>query len=547
MKKRNNFLKNAGVLLIVLVMVISTVMIVTGNSIKNDNTTENSEYRGFIGVNSIEGSEIFSQFRSSMLTGIPAFGYCTDGDNLIACVSADGGFTWLFADSGDISLSGNFQGPPEKPSTSGPTEGEVDVEYMFCSTTIDPENDDVYYWFDWGDGTNTGWIGPYPSGMQVCLNHMYTSSGTYCIKVKAKDVGDAESDWSDPLCIDISGECGDFMGIEVCPLGDALLDIDDELRVYNMDDDGEDGVLCIPEPAKDGFFHSISHDSMMALPAGAEITTVYSFSGGGYIGIQTICLEAGDPHQASVSNLGDAGIIAYNGGEIVYEGELEPDGDCGQFKYITRDGPPHQASVSNISATGIIDINWGWGGDIVEWTYDEVTREIDWFEIRGETPGTGEIVECSITGMFPSEHGTGEITIVKLRASNPPDPPEIEGPDSGKVGVPLTYTFTSIDPEGDDVSYYIDWGDGTYTDWTDYQASGTSYSESHTWDEQGTYIIKARALDCGVAPSGGTPGGFASFHTFIPRNKQCISTLFLRFLQQHPNLFQILQYILGLR
>ena len=57
------------------------------------------------------------------------------------------------------------------------------------------------YWFDWGDGTNSGWVGPYASGATVSATHSWTSQGSYQIKVKAKDTSDTESVWSDPLAV----------------------------------------------------------------------------------------------------------------------------------------------------------------------------------------------------------------------------------------------------------------------------------------------------------------------------------------------------------
>ena len=52
--------------------------------------------------------------------------------------------------------------------------------------------------------------------------------------------------------------------------------------------------------------------------------------------------------------------------------------------------------------------------------------------------------------------------------NNPPDKPDIHGPLKGKPGVEYFYEFCTKDPEDDDVSFFIDWGDGTNTGWTDY-------------------------------------------------------------------------------
>jgi|GEM_PF-2375571 len=76
-----------------------------------------------------------------------------------------------------------------------------------------------------------------------------------------------------------------------------------------------------------------------------------------------------------------------------------------------------------------------------------------------------------------------------------PDDPTITGETSGTAGVAYEYTFISEDQDGDNVSYYIDWGDGNITDWTPFQAQGSpGYNESHSWPK-GTYTIKAKAKD----------------------------------------------------
>ena len=47
-------------------------------------------------------------------------------------------------------------------------------------------------------------------------------------------------------------------------------------------------------------------------------------------------------------------------------------------------------------------------------------------------------------------------------ANEPPYAPIINGPTYGKTGTEYNYTFSTIDPDGDDVYYYIHWGDGNY-------------------------------------------------------------------------------------
>lgn len=91
---------------------------------------------------------------------------------------------------------------PQKPNRpTGSTEGKPNVEYMYKTSTIDLDGDTLSYNFSWGDGTYSGWIGPYASGAEAFARHAWAEQGTYNITVKAKDVKGDESDWSDPLTI----------------------------------------------------------------------------------------------------------------------------------------------------------------------------------------------------------------------------------------------------------------------------------------------------------------------------------------------------------
>jgi len=90
--------------------------------------------------------------------------------------------------------------PPNKPTTpTGPASGKPDISYLYSTSTTDPDGDQVFYRWDWGDGTFSDWIGPYTSGATASTTHSWTEQGTYNIKVKAKDTFGDESDWSDPL------------------------------------------------------------------------------------------------------------------------------------------------------------------------------------------------------------------------------------------------------------------------------------------------------------------------------------------------------------
>jgi hypothetical protein len=120
--------------------------------------------------------------------------------------------------------------------------------------------------------------------------------------------------------------------------------------------------------------------------------------------------------------------------------------------------------------------------------------------------------------------------------NNPPSKPIIDGPTSGKPNTEYDFTFNAIDPDGDDIKYLIDWGEGT-SDTTLFVASGTSVDASHTWADEGTYTITAKAED-----TNGLIGPEATKAVTMPRTK-AINRPFLNFLQNltHTNLFSLLQ------
>jgi hypothetical protein len=103
---------------------------------------------------------------------------------------------------------------PNKPSTpQGPKNGKAEVEYTYSTYTIDPQGDQIFYWFDWGDENNSGWIGPFNSGATAETSHIWSERGTYSIMVKAKDTNGHESEWSDPLSISMPKNNNYFINI----------------------------------------------------------------------------------------------------------------------------------------------------------------------------------------------------------------------------------------------------------------------------------------------------------------------------------------------
>ncbi len=107
---------------------------------------------------------------------------------------------WGNPDLGMKSISEND--PPEKPTqANGRLKGKVGVEYNYSTSTTDPNTENIYYFFDWGDGTNSGWFGPHLSGEIVEASHIWSEQDNYEIKTIAQDINGTKSVWSDPLLV----------------------------------------------------------------------------------------------------------------------------------------------------------------------------------------------------------------------------------------------------------------------------------------------------------------------------------------------------------
>lgn len=107
-----------------------------------------------------------------------------------------------FSDSSRIVVFNIENDPPEKPERPiGKSLGWKGLSYSYGTQTLDPNNDLIWYKWDWDDGTTSDWIGPYESGQSCNVSHTWQTRGEFQIKVKAKDESGAESVWSDSLPI----------------------------------------------------------------------------------------------------------------------------------------------------------------------------------------------------------------------------------------------------------------------------------------------------------------------------------------------------------
>ena len=206
--------------------------------------------------------------------------------------------------------------------------------------------------------------------------------------------------------------------------------------------------------------------------------------------------------------------------------------------------PPYTPSTSNGPTTGYVTISYTYSTSTTDPNGDQVSYGWDWNGNDSVDEWTTMHASGVVVSVFHAWDSAGvynvkvkakdehdaisdwsDPLVVTIYSNNPPETPSIDGPTSGRTGKMYEYTFLAADSNENDISYFIDWGDDTSTGWTEFIASETSVSAKHTWAEQNTFTIKAKAKDIHGAES-----DWATLSVSMPKSKP-INPLFLRILE----------------
>ena len=228
------------------------------------------------------------------------------------------------------------------------------------------------------------------------------------------------------------------------------------------------------------------------------------------------------------------------------------------WRFTTKNNKPPvfgTPSPTNGSTSQPLNLTWSIPisdpeGDVFSWTIQCSNGQTN--SGTGESNGTKSLALSSLAYTTTYKvwvnasdpDGSGLYTrrwyVFTTKANQPPYPPTITGPATGKIKVAINYNFTTIDIDGDMVYYFIDWGDGTNSSWIGPYASGDVITQSHTWSIKGNYIIGAKVKD-----TIGSESAWAYLEVTMPKNSAFMFNFFLqRLFEQFPHAFPILRHLL---
>ncbi|MBN2603092.1 MAG: PKD domain-containing protein, partial [Candidatus Thermoplasmatota archaeon] len=172
-----------------------------------------------------------------------------EGNNLFIIT---GNITNPLSESFYLAGASSLQFNGESPNVPGKPLGNISVNpyvnLTLTTSSFDPENSGIYYRFDWGDGNISNWFGPYKSGENCIVNHLWIYCGEYLIQAQAMDIWGHKTGWSDSLNVivnnaPVANANGPYSGPEGLPVildatGSYDPDGDPLQYFWDLDDDG---------------------------------------------------------------------------------------------------------------------------------------------------------------------------------------------------------------------------------------------------------------------------------------------------------------------
>jgi outer membrane protein assembly factor BamB len=370
--------------------------------------------------------------------------------------------------------------PPSDPVLSGQTIGRPGDTLEFTAAATDPERDDVSYTFAWGDSSDSVWTAGSPSGTPVSQLHVFSVSQTHQVSVKARDDKELESEWSDALTVDIgmfpperpdtpegpstctTGVVYSYTTRATSPFGESLC--------FRFDwDDSVDTVWGGPVPGGVEYSdtHAFQTEGLHAVRAQARDFV-------GVVSEWSVALEAS----------------TYPGAPRTPGPPLGPDSARQRTQVQFRIATTAQGGRS-------FRIVADWGDSSLDTSGSLANGDTASMSHIWSDPGGFDVKAYAFLEELPAySSGWSDAAHITVQSSTAPEPPGVRAPRHVPAGTEVEFGVWTTDPEGDKVSFKMDFGDGDTSDWTGFVASGETSRICHRYDNIGeTLHVRCMARD----------------------------------------------------
>ena len=418
---------------------------------------------------------------SSGTSSFASHSWSAAGDCEIKAMATDSrGLSSEWSPSATVSIS-KINHPPNAPAMpAGPIAGYAWASYSYTTSATDPDGDALDYTFDWGDGTASE-VKHISSGGTASASHAWSATGTYYVRAKAADSSGGVSAWSSQRTVKIaanrlpatpavpSGPATGFTGAAYS-YSTSAADPDKDKVKYTFD--WGDGTSSETALVKSGIKASAAH--VWNSPGEYQIKAKATDSKGGpspWSGALKVTIAANQPPECpSVPSGPISGRMRVSYKYSTSATDLDED----QVKYAFDwgDGTSSETALVDSGTSASASHSWKKAK-----TYYIRARSID---SKGASSAwsPGLTVKISSTGI-----------------NNPPiRPSRPSGPSLGHAGVLYRYRTYATDPNGDKLTYTIDWGDESLSEAGPIRP-GRSIEAGHSWTAPGTYAIRAKAKD----------------------------------------------------
>lgn len=154
------------------------------------------------------------------------------------------------------------------------------------------------------------------------------------------------------------------------------------------------------------------------------------------------------------------------------------------------------------------EVDWDADGDVDEVGTSDNSNDEYVFQHSWNSTGSKTFrSRAKIEGYHPTSGESYNYTpwsshSVTINENHAPSAPTITGLTSGNTGTTYNFGVVSTDSDGDTITYIVDWtGTGSGTSDSNYTASGTKQTKSHSWSSAGTYTFRVQAKDSKGATS----------------------------------------------